>query len=101
MGGNIMDKGSIKRLEDFKEYFCRNRCQFNGVKCIEDEDIKYDVFVNYVDCVCPDCGKSFKEYDVDDCDIDYDVDEYFDVPSNYCDVCQVNLFVEQLKYELR
>lgn len=91
-----MNKDLLRKLDDEREYFCR-KCPIRGIQVLQDKDIFYDVsFDDDVECECPKCGEVFREKLWD---INYDVNENFDIPMS-CDVCKVYQFVEHLKNEL-
>lgn len=95
-----MDKKLFKKIDDFKEYFCR-KCPNNGAQVIGDTNLEYDVsYGGSVDCACPSCGEEFtKRIDGIEDEIDFSIDENFENPY-CCDICQVNKFVERLKEDI-
>lgn len=101
-----MDKDSIKMLEGYKEYWCNYKCPMREelANKVSDDDI--EVYIDDVEykceCTCPKCGETFIEYgSVDGKNVCFDA--YIDnqeVDSDLCEHCPINLFVEQLKYEV-
>lgn len=89
------------KVSNFLSYWCRYKCPHKDCKVVED-DVPVDVYVeNYrAECTCPKCGEEFIEI-IDGSDIDYEVDGKYELPEKYCECCQVEKFVEELKYELR
>jgi hypothetical protein len=88
------------KISDFLSYWCMSKCPYKNYSIFKDDD---PVDVNFddcdIECVCPKCGEKFEET-VDSSDIDYTLSDRYDFPDKYCECCQVEKFVEELKYEL-
>lgn len=88
------------KVSDFLSYWCRCKCPYKNCSIFEDDNpVEVDVDDCRVECTCPKCGEEFNET-VDGSDIDYTVSDKYGFPEKYCECCQIEKFVEELKYEL-